>query len=255
MNRRIRYDHFAAVADQYWRSFGPEFSELILPRIDRLIREHRIQLRSVLDLGCGTGSLAIRMALRGLRVTGLDASYAALRAARRKAERRKAAVEWICDDMRSFVVDQQFDLVTSVFNSVNHLLSARDVDAMFRAVSRALVPGGHFIFDLNHRSCFEEVWGGVSVVRRARFILVRCDEIDRKRRRATAHLAVFLKRGRRYVFSLDAIEERWFTESRIREAARRAGMRVVHKEDFNPFQKWAGYSPDIKSLWLLRRET
>lgn len=254
MSARVRYDHFAAVADEYWRSFGPEFSELVLPRIDRLIREHRIKLRSVLDLGCGTGSFAIRMALRGLRVTGLDASEAALQVARRKARRSMAAVEWICGDMRSFVIDQRFDLVTSVFNSVNHLLCARDLNAMFTAVSRVLVPDGYFIFDLNHQSCFEEVWGGVSVVRKSRFTLVRCDEIDRKRQRATAHLVVFLKRGRRFVCTVDAIEERWFREERIREAARRADMRVVYREDFNPFQKPSGYSPDIKSLWLLRRE-
>jgi cyclopropane fatty-acyl-phospholipid synthase-like methyltransferase len=242
------------VADEYWRSFGPEFAELILPQVDRLIREHRIKLRSLLDLGCGTGSFAIRMALRRLRVTGLDASHAALQVARQKAERQRVAVEWICDDMRSFVLEQKFDLVTSVFNSVNHLLSERDLDGMFTAVSRALVPGGYFIFDLNHRSCFEEVWGGVSVVRKSRFILLRCDEIERKRRRATAHLVVFLKRGRRYVCTMDAIEERWFTEARIREAVRRADMCVVCKEDFNPFPKRAGYPPDIKSLWLLRRE-
>ncbi|MBZ5554480.1 MAG: class I SAM-dependent methyltransferase [Acidobacteriia bacterium] len=255
MSGRVRYDHFAGVADEYWRTFGPEFSDLILPWVDRLIREHRIRLRSVLDLGCGTGSFAIRMALRGLQVTGLDASHAALQLARQKAGKRRVAVDWIVGDMRSFVLARRFDLVTSVFNSVNHLLSGRDLDAMFTAVSRTLVPGGHFIFDLNHRSCFEEVWGGVSVVRKSRFLLMRCDEIDRRRQRATAYLAICLKRKGRYVCTLDAIEERWFPEARVREAARRASLQVIYKENFNPFPEQAGYSPDIKSLWLLRRGT
>ncbi|MBZ5534550.1 MAG: class I SAM-dependent methyltransferase [Acidobacteriia bacterium] len=254
MSERVRYDHFAVVADEYWRSFGPEFSELILPRIDRLIREHRIRLRSVLDLGCGTGSFAIRMALRGLHVTGLDASSGALGVARRKAAQKNVRVRWVVGDMRSFAADQKYDLVTSVFNSVNHLLSARDLRAMFVTVSRVLVPGGHFIFDLNHRKCFEEVWGEVSVVRKPCFTLVRCDEIDRKHQRATAHLVVFLKRGSHYVCSTDTIKEKWFSKSTIQQAARHAGLRVIYKADFNPFPKQMGYSPDIKSLWMLRGE-
>ncbi|MFI5173588.1 MAG: class I SAM-dependent methyltransferase [Terriglobia bacterium] len=253
MNTPVQYDGFASVADEYWRSFGPEFSELILPRIDRLIRSQRLQAKTLLDLGCGTGSFAIQMAGRGLQVTGLDASCGALEVARRKAGRAKARVQWILGDMRSFTTDQKFDLVTSVFNSVNHLLSTRDLGAMFGAVSRALVPGGHFIFDLNHRSCFEQVWGGLSVVRRPRFFLIRCDEIDRRRRRATAHLVIFLKRGNRYIQIKDSIQERWFREAEIRERARRANLRIVHKEDFNPFSKGLGYSKRIKSLWILER--
>lgn len=253
MSARVRYDSFAFVADQYWRSFGPEFSELILPRMDRLIRRFRIRARTLLDVGCGTGSFAVRMASRGLRVTGLDSSRAALRVARQKAARRRVRVRWILGKMQSFTTDQRFDLVTSVFNSVNHLLSERDLRAMFSVVSRALVPGGHFLFDLNHRGCFEQVWGGVSVVRRPGFLLVRCDEIDRKHKRATAQLLIFLKRGKHYVRTRDSIKERWFSEKFIREAARHADLQVVYKENFNPFSKRLGYSPDIKSLWLLRR--
>lgn len=195
------------------------------------------------------------MASLGLQVTGLDSSFAALQVARQKAARRKVRVRWISGDMRTFAPDQRFDLVTSVFNSVNHLLSERDLKAMFSVVSRALVPGGHFLFDLNHRSCFEQVWGGVSVVRRPGFLLVRSDEIDRKHKHATAHLVIFLKRGKRYVCSRDSIEERWFSERFVREAARHANLRVVYKENFNPFSRRLGYSPDIKSLWLLRGES
>ena len=49
------------------------------------------------------------------------------------------------------------------------------------------------------------------------------------------------------------------TES-LRAAARRtlpvrSALQVIYKENFNPFPEQAGYSPDIKSLWLLRRGT
>jgi cyclopropane fatty-acyl-phospholipid synthase-like methyltransferase len=252
VNAHARYDGFASVADEYWRSFGPEFSELILPRIDRLIRRQRLHPKTLLDLGCGTGSFAINMAHRGMQVTGLDSSCSALEVARRKARKEKARVDWILGDMCSFSSGEKFDLVTSIFNSVNHLLSVRDLRAMFSAVRQALVPEGHFIFDLNHRKCFEQVWGGVSVVRSPRFILLRRDEINQRRHHASAHLVIFRKRRNHYVRLTDSIEEKWFSEVQIRESVRRADLQIVSKENFNPFPRKLGYSGDIKSLWVLK---
>jgi SAM-dependent methyltransferase len=249
----VRYDKFAAIADDYWNSFGPEFAELVFLRILKLLRHSTMPIRRVLDLGCGTGTFALKMAGRGMHVTGLDASGAALRVAAHKAAIAKLSVRWVRGDMRRFSVSRRLDLITSIFNSVNHVLTERDLHSMLTSVRRALVPGGYFLFDLNHRACFEEVWGGTSIVRGDNWLVVRDDRINRTRHRAAAHLFLFFRRGSRIVGKEDLIEERWFHEKTIRRAIRRAGMKVVSKKDFNPFPRSLGYSRDIKSLWLLQR--
>lgn len=255
MSKKVSYDHFATVADQYWQSFGPEFSALIRPRIDALLRRFHIRPKTLLDLGCGTGSFALQMASRGLRVTGLDASATALRIARQKAAFQKLKVHWRHGDMRDFFIRRPFDLVSSIFNSLNHLLSIQDLAATFACVSGSLRPGGYFLFDINNEACFKQVWGGTSVVRRKKFILIRSDELRGSERRASAHLLIFLKRGSLYRSIEDCIEERWFTPREIETVAKKSGFEVLFRENFNPFAKRFGYSNDIKSLWLLRRNT
>lgn len=253
MAGKTRYDAFAWVADEYWQSFGPEFSVLILPRIIRFIRFYQVYPRTLLDLGCGTGSFAIAMAARGLEVTGLDSSRVALKLAQRKASLRKLSIRWWHGDMRQFRLKRKFDLATALFNSVNHLLSERDLKAMFASIHCVLRPGGYFIFDLNHKECFEQVWGGASVVHGKEFVLFRRDQISQRQRRASAKLLIFRKRGSHVVCETDCIEERWFSERIIRQAIRQSGLQEIAKENFNPFLKKFKYSPNIKSLWLLRR--
>lgn len=249
----VRYDNFAVVADEYWRSFGAEFSDLIFSRLVRLFEKHHVCPRRVLDLGCGTGSFAIRMARRGVQVTGLDASRHVLKGARRKAVEARVQIRWVHGDMRNFRLKGRYDTVTSLFNSVNHLLRVSDVRSLFISVYGVLKPGGYFVFDLNNRACFEEVWGGTSLVSTRHGIVIRSDRLDPRRRRASARMMLFLKSGKFYRLKKDSIEERWFEPETIIKEVRRAGLRLVSHEEFNPFSKRLGYSKDIKSLWLLRR--
>ena len=70
-----------------------------------------------LDLGCGEGADAMWLAARGWSVTGLDVSAVALeRAAAHARERgQDAAIEWVQQDLATWVPDRLFDLVTAQF--------------------------------------------------------------------------------------------------------------------------------------------
>jgi SAM-dependent methyltransferase len=112
----------------------------------------RDSTRSLLELGCGTGTIAIALAQtmaersgsRGLRVVGVDESPAMLRVARSRAPE----LEWIEGDMRDPPVDGPFDLVICPFNTLQLLLEGADLSATFRAVRRLLAADGTFAFDL-----------------------------------------------------------------------------------------------------------
>lgn len=98
----------------------------------------------VLELACGTGRIAIPLALAGCRMTGLDASPAMLAQARRKAAAVGAEVEWVEADCRQFALGRRFALVYFPFNSIAHLHDRESLEGCFGCVRAHLAPGGRF---------------------------------------------------------------------------------------------------------------
>jgi SAM-dependent methyltransferase len=102
----------------------------------------------VLELACGTGNKLIPIASDGHPCVGLDFSADMLTEARRKADERGLAVEWIQGDMRNFDLGRTFDYVFITANSLLHLHATEDLVSCFRSVRRHLAPGGRFVFDV-----------------------------------------------------------------------------------------------------------
>ncbi len=102
----------------------------------------------VLELGCGTGQLTIRLAQAGVNVTGLDLSEPMLTHARRKASAQKVDIVWVRADCRDFVLNQQFGFSFFPANALLHLLHWRDLQACLTQVKKHLKPGGAFAFEI-----------------------------------------------------------------------------------------------------------
>jgi SAM-dependent methyltransferase len=100
----------------------------------------------VLDVPCGFGRIANRLAARGCRVTGLDASRLFLDRARREAEEMGVAVEYIAGDMRELPWTERFDRLVCWSLSFGYFDDETDrrVLAGFR---RALRPGGRLLLE------------------------------------------------------------------------------------------------------------
>lgn len=139
----MTYDAYAQFYDRIGQS---RFSLRAAPRAFALATcELGRPPRSVLDLCCGTGEAAAWFAARGCRTVGADIAPAMLRIAQKKAPQ----VTWVQQDMRHLDLGTGFDLVTSLYDSVNYLLTEDDLAAMAAGVYQALAPGGLFIFDYN----------------------------------------------------------------------------------------------------------
>ncbi len=123
-------------------------------------------LRIVCDLGCGTGTTAVDLARSGHRVYAVDASPAQCRQARLKVRRAGVDVRVICADMKRLRLPERVDLVLCEFNPLNHLGRKSALGAAFRAVARALRPGGWFSFDLNMRPTTRVVSGVLGEIAR-----------------------------------------------------------------------------------------
>lgn len=96
----------------------------------------------VLDLGCGTGRVALHLARRGHEVVGLDHDEALLEALAERAAGLE--VETVLDDAREFELDRPVALALAPMQVIQLLPTSADRDACLRRVAAALEPGGRF---------------------------------------------------------------------------------------------------------------
>src|SRR5215510_5700830 len=97
-----------------------------------------------LELGIGTGRIAIPLASLGVRVEGLDASHSMVRRMRNKPG---GTLDVTMGDMASLPVDGPFRLVYVVFNTFFSLLTQQAQLSCFRRVGDILEPGGAFLLE------------------------------------------------------------------------------------------------------------
>jgi ubiquinone/menaquinone biosynthesis C-methylase UbiE len=100
--------------------------------------------RSVLDVGCGTGTLACLLAERGIEVVGVDPAAASLDVARAKPGAQR--VRWLHGDATT-LPQLQIDLATMTANVSHVILTDEGWSATLRGIHGALRPGGHLAFE------------------------------------------------------------------------------------------------------------
>jgi SAM-dependent methyltransferase len=137
-------------ADNYDLVYRAKNYELEIEAVSRLMSQYeKHPVRSVLDLGCGTGRHAILLAKRGLDVTGVDRSEPMLAHARERAAAQNAPgrTDFVRSDLRELDLGRQYDAALMMFNVVGYLCTNDDVLAAFRRTRRNLRDGGLFAFD------------------------------------------------------------------------------------------------------------
>jgi SAM-dependent methyltransferase len=107
----------------------------------------------ILDLGCGHGRHANRLAALGHQVTGFDRSAGFLELARREAAARNVTVDYRLGDMRQLDYDQVFDRVLMMFTVFGYF-DDRENLLVLGNIARALKPGGRLLFDIQNRDVF-----------------------------------------------------------------------------------------------------
>jgi SAM-dependent methyltransferase len=107
----------------------------------------------VLDLACGHGELASRLAARGCRVTGLDFSTVFLNRARADAAAAGVAVDYVAGDMRQIPWTGRFDRITNWSTAFGYFDDAAN-RAVLDGIARALRPGGRLAMDVDNLPSF-----------------------------------------------------------------------------------------------------
>jgi len=108
----------------------------------------------VIDLGCGPGLYANRLAAMGASVTGIDISPRSIEHARAAADREGLAVEYVLGDYLTLEVDPAYDLAMLIMCDYCALSPAQRRSLLER-VARILAPGGAFLFDVYSLAAFD----------------------------------------------------------------------------------------------------
>ncbi len=123
----------------------------------------------VLELGAGTGRIAIPLAKRGSSVTAVDPSNSMLETGKKKALEEGLTIDWVEDDFRSYRPPIPQSLIFVANNSFLHLHTRDDIERALGCVRESLAEGGCFAFDvfnpsLSWRSLDPDRWSPVKTI-------------------------------------------------------------------------------------------
>ena len=192
-------------------------------------------LESACDLACGTGTTALVLARKGIKMYGVDLSPTMCLLAREKARRLGLPLRVVGGDMRHFRLPEPVDLILCEFDALNHVERKGDLVLVGRAVSRALRPGGYFYFDVNNRLAFETIWPGTWWVEKPGVALVMHGGYDHQRERGWTNLEWFLRDGSCWRRRRERIEQVAWTEAEMSGTLHKAGFDRIRAFDATPF--------------------
>ncbi|MFD1672749.1 class I SAM-dependent DNA methyltransferase [Agrilactobacillus yilanensis] len=148
------YTTFAKVYDQLMDS---DLYDQWLTYVEQRVPKKTGRL---LELACGSGTLAVKLAQAGFEVTGFDLSEEMLTLADEKARAAEIELPLIQGDALDLKLDTKFDYVTCFDDSICYLPDLSAITQVFKNVSQVLKPAGTFMFDAHSLYQMDEVFPG-----------------------------------------------------------------------------------------------
>jgi len=246
---------------QYYDQFFTFHLEWFRQARRRLLGEILPQVRVACDLACGTGTTALELAQRGIKVYGVDLSPTMCRLARVKARRARracpagASVTIIPGDMRSFRLPEPVDLITCEFDALNHVPRKSDLARVASAVARALRPGGYFYFDVNNRLAFQKIWPGTGWFERPGVVMMLRGGYDQRRDRGWTDVEWFVRRKGCWRRFRERVEQVAWTRAEVLQTLRAAGFRRIRALDATDFFRGdTRIRPGCRTFYVAQRQ-
>ena len=150
------YEAFASVYDIFMEQV--EYDQW-MNHIHAIWEKFGLQPKTVIDLGCGTGSIALPLAKEGYDVIGVDLSPEMLTEADHKAMEERDSVRFACQDMTELELGEEADCILSLCDSMNYLTEDGQLEDAFKSIAQHMKQESLFLFDLNTEYKFKDVLG------------------------------------------------------------------------------------------------
>jgi 2-polyprenyl-3-methyl-5-hydroxy-6-metoxy-1,4-benzoquinol methylase len=202
--------------------------------IEKLLKAQNV--KTVLDMTCGTGSQVFYLAERGYEVIGSDFSPALLEQARKKAAIEDLDLTFVDGDMRNLKAGQ-FDAVITIFNAIGHL-SKPDFEKTLQNIHTNLKEGGVYVFDIfNLLAITDDIIADFamdieSIVNGVKIRNVQHSEIDRENGLLTSHdHYTILKDGCEPEIQTNSFSLQIYTAEQLHAMLERNGFEIVRRYD------------------------
>ncbi|MCI0393242.1 MAG: class I SAM-dependent methyltransferase [Acidobacteria bacterium] len=137
---------YSGFAKLYDALLGDSMFPLVRRNFEWLVGRYGVRFRAAADVACGTGTFVGYLRRWDVPVFGVDRSISMLRIAIQKNQGNGA--KFLRQDLRQLQLPYPVDLITCHFDSLNYLLSTRDLALALCRFRTNLTRGGHAIFDM-----------------------------------------------------------------------------------------------------------
>ena len=202
------YENFSKVYDLFSSNY-----DSFIQFIEAAIKEYVQNPKSLLELACGTGNI-LQHFVDKYEVSGLDISAPMLKQAKEKLP----DVPFYEMNMADFQLNQRYDVVLCMYDSINYLLDYRDWISTFRCVMNHLNPRGIFIFDMNTQEKLDRLAGWPAGVQQVgdNYLIVKVTKAERNA--VNWNLKVFQKvKDKLYEFGEDNNKQVAFSQQKVNE--------------------------------------
>ncbi|MBN1948745.1 MAG: 4-hydroxythreonine-4-phosphate dehydrogenase PdxA, partial [Candidatus Cloacimonetes bacterium] len=188
------YQTFARFYDKYMEHVC--YDDWVQFVLDQYNRIHQQQPERILELACGTASVASRLVRKNLQVEASDLSPEMLKIA---AERPFPPI-LSCRDMLAPLPGSAYDMILLLFDSFNYLLKKQQIKKLFNNIQHGLTNKGIFIFDISTMlNCEENFDGFINLEDEPDQYLIHQSELDHRHNLQITRLTFFLRKGYQFV--------------------------------------------------------
>lgn len=199
---------YRATVDFYWQ----------------ILAQEGLKPRTAVDLACGTGSVALLLAEKGLHVTAVDMSEEMLCVAVQKAQGKKDPPVFVCQRLEELRLPRGVDLAVCALDSLDYITEPEKCREAIRRAYRALNPGGCFIFDVNTPRKLRAMDGQVFLDEDDDVYCVWRGEFDEKTNICSYGMDLFQRRGDVWLRSFEEHREYAYSQQQLTEYLRDAGF-------------------------------
>lgn len=202
---------------------------------------------SILDLGCGTGSLLSKMISIPRRV-GIDQSQEMLKI----AKKLHPGIDFRKGNLQDFKVEGQFDLVICTHDTLNYLLSEFDLEDHLKSVNRALKQDGIYIFDLSSEYNLTKNFDNQTIHHEEGDLsLIWENHYDRKTKEITSRLSFKKETESGSEFFTEVHVQKYYSNLQMEALLKKTGFDLL--KIGNDYKKWTA-TPNCSLINFLARK-
>ena len=215
---------YHALADSYDRLTNDVDYGQTLDFYQQILDREGVKPRTAVDLACGTGSVALLLAQKGLNVTAVDLSEEMLCVAAQKAQGMENPPVWVCQNLRELSLPRGVDLAVCALDGLDYILDPADCERAIARVYRSLNPGGIFIFDVNTPEKLRAMDGQVFLDEDEDVYCVWRGSFDEEENICSYGMDLFQRRGDHWQRSFEEHQEYAYSREQLEGFLKAAGF-------------------------------